>query len=93
MDLLRDLNREQETTFIVVTHNPIVARAADRIVTLRDGRILRDEQIENVYLVDLKEFKETALGHAIMDGNVPAELNALGLDGLIEPVREVLRKV
>jgi ABC-type lipoprotein export system ATPase subunit len=93
MDLLRDLNREQGTTFIVVTHNPIVARAADRIVTLRDGHILRDERIGNVYLVDLKEFKETALGHAIMDGNVPAELSALGLDKLAGPMREVLKKV
>ncbi len=93
MDLLRALNREQGTTFVVVTHNPAVARAADRIVTVRDGRILRDEQIDNVYLEDLREFKESALGHAIMDGHVPAELNGLGLDGLAEPVKKLLEKV
>jgi ABC-type lipoprotein export system ATPase subunit len=93
MDLLRQLNREQGTTFIVVTHNPAVARAADRIVTLRDGRVLRDEKIDNVYLADLREFKESALGHAILDGNVPAELNGLGLDALAAPVREILKKV
>ncbi len=93
MDLLRQLNREQGTSFVVVTHNPAVARAADRIVTVRDGRILRDERIENVYLEDLREFKETALGHAIMDDHVPAELNGLGLDQLAGPVREVLKKV
>ena len=93
MDLLRKLNREQGTTFIVVTHNPAVARAADRIITVRDGKIRRDEKIGNVYLEDLREFKESALGHAIMDENVPAEMSALGLDPLAAPVREMLKKV
>ena len=93
MDLLRKLNREQGTTFIVVTHNPAVARAADRIVTVRDGKIRRDEKIGNVYMEDLREFKESALGHAIMDENVPAEMSALGLDPLAGPVREMLKKV
>ncbi len=93
MDLLRDLNRDEGTTFIVVTHNPAVARAADRIVTVRDGRILRDEQIENVYLEDLREFKQSALGHAIVDGNVPKELNGLGLDKVAGQVREILERV
>jgi hypothetical protein len=55
--------------------------------------VLRDEKIDNVYLEDLREFKESALGHAIMDGNVPAELNGLGLESLAKPVREMLKKV
>jgi ABC-type methionine transport system ATPase subunit len=93
MDLLRRLNREQGTTFVVVTHNPVVARMADRIVTLRDGRIVRDERIENVFLEDLREFKQTALGHAIMDDQVPEELNNLGLDKLAAPIRQVLVQV
>jgi ABC-type lipoprotein export system ATPase subunit len=93
MDLLRDLNHAQTTTFIVVTHNPAVARAADRIVTLRDGRVLRDEKIDNVYLEDLREFKQSALGHAILDGNVPAELSEFGVEQIAAPVREVLRRV
>ena len=93
MDLLRKLNREHGTTFIVVTHNPAVARSADRIITVRDGKIRRDEKIGNVYLEDLREFKESALGHAIMDQNVPAEMSALGLDPLAAPVREMLKKV
>jgi ABC-type lipoprotein export system ATPase subunit len=93
MDLMRQLNREHGTTFIVVTHNPAVARAADRIVTVRDGKIKRDEKIDNVYLEDLREFKESALGHAILDDAVPAELNGLGIDKIAGQVREVLKKV
>jgi len=93
MDLLRQLNREQGTTFIVVTHNPIVARSADRIVTVRDGKVKRDEKIENVFLEDLRDFKESALGHAILDDTVPDELNELGIDKIAGQVREVLKKV
>ena len=93
MDLLRNLNREQGTTFIVVTHNPAVARAADRVVTVRDGKIRRDERMDSVFLSDLREFKESALGHAILDGNVPEELNGIGLDKVAGQVKEVLEKV
>jgi ABC-type lipoprotein export system ATPase subunit len=93
MALLHQLNLEQGTTFVVVTHNPAVARAADRIVTLRDGRIVRDEKVENVYVEDLREFKETALGRAIMDGHLPLAVEWLGLDKLADPVRKVLGKI
>jgi hypothetical protein len=46
-----------------------------------------------VYLEDLREFKESALGHAILDGNVPEELDGLGLDGVAGQVRQVLERV
>ena len=39
MALLKDLNQERELTLLVVTHDPEVASFADRIVTLRDGRV------------------------------------------------------
>ncbi len=37
--LLRRFNREHGQTFILVTHDPDVAAACDRIVRMRDGRI------------------------------------------------------
>ena len=39
MALLKELNQESELTLLVVTHDPEVASFADRIVTLRDGRV------------------------------------------------------
>ena len=42
LDVLRALNRAQGVTVIVVTHNPGVAATTDRIVTMRDGRIVSD---------------------------------------------------
>ena len=38
LDLLGDMN-EKGLTLIVVTHDPSVARRADRIIVMRDGRV------------------------------------------------------
>lgn len=38
-DVLRDLNRNEGLTVILVTHNPELASRADRTIELRDGRI------------------------------------------------------
>ena len=40
--LLRSLNDIYGTTFIVITHNPIVAEKTDRIIEIKDGRVNRD---------------------------------------------------
>jgi macrolide transport system ATP-binding/permease protein len=44
MTLLRNLNREQGLTIVLVTHEPDMAAFADRIVTMRDGLVLSDER-------------------------------------------------
>jgi putative ABC transport system ATP-binding protein len=44
MALLQRLNR-QGMTIVVVTHEPDVAAHAGRILTFRDGRVVRDEKI------------------------------------------------
>ncbi len=40
LDLLVQLNREEKTTLILVTHDRKLAEYADRIITLRDGIIV-----------------------------------------------------
>ena len=40
--LLKDLCRESGQTMVVVTHEPSVAKWSDRVVTLMDGKIVRD---------------------------------------------------
>ena len=40
--LLREVNRQQHTTFLIVTHDPRLAARCDRIVELVDGRIVAD---------------------------------------------------
>lgn len=39
LKLLRRLSAERGQTFVVVTHDPLVGQACDRVVTMEDGRI------------------------------------------------------
>ncbi|MBV2193531.1 MAG: ABC transporter ATP-binding protein [Azonexus sp.] len=43
--LLRDFNRRQHTTFLIVTHDPRLAARCDRIIELVDGRIVADQAV------------------------------------------------
>jgi lipoprotein-releasing system ATP-binding protein len=40
--LLREFNREQRTTFLIVTHDSRLAERCDRVIELVDGRVVRD---------------------------------------------------
>jgi len=40
MDLMRELNRSQDLTFVLVTHDHGVGERCDRIVRMRDGLIV-----------------------------------------------------
>jgi lipoprotein-releasing system ATP-binding protein len=42
--LLRDVNRKQGVSFLVVTHDPRMALRCDRVVELVDGRIVADRR-------------------------------------------------
>lgn len=41
-DLLKKINKEFKSTFIVITHNKRVAEKADRIIEIKDGKVNND---------------------------------------------------
>lgn len=43
LNLLKNLNKEENITLILVTHDPDVAQHADRIIYMRDGKIFNRE--------------------------------------------------
>lgn len=42
-EILRRLNRELSTAFVIVTHDPRIAEKSQRLIELVDGRIFRDK--------------------------------------------------
>lgn len=38
-EILRTINRELQTTFVIITHDTRIAEKADRIIEIKDGRI------------------------------------------------------
>lgn len=47
-DLLADINSQLGMAFVLVTHDDRLARRADRIVSMEDGRIVTDYRLEDV---------------------------------------------
>jgi len=45
VNLLFDLNREAGTTLVIVTHNPELAARTQRIIRLKGGSVVSDEQV------------------------------------------------
>lgn len=46
-DLFREINTEQSTGFLIVTHDRTVAEMTDRILEIRDGELIQD--VRNAY--------------------------------------------
>ena len=100
MHLLANLNASQGTTLIVVTHDRRVARATDRILTMRDGYISDDHAVADPLTEDLRELGHSRLGQRLISGRIE-ELGplseALVRDGRLTPEAEgfvnVLRKL
>ena len=43
IELIRELHRVKQATIILVTHEPRVAKQSQRILTLEDGKIIKDQ--------------------------------------------------
>jgi lipoprotein-releasing system ATP-binding protein len=54
-DLFFHINKQRGTTIVVVTHNPALAASMPRVVTLRDGRVEKDERRPADYRPAMRE--------------------------------------
>lgn len=44
-ELLKKYSQNNDTAVVVVTHNPDIAKIADHVIRLRDGKIVSDERV------------------------------------------------
>ncbi|GAH33368.1 unnamed protein product, partial [marine sediment metagenome] len=44
LDIMGKLNKEEKVTFIFSTHDARVVKKARRVITIKDGKILSDEE-------------------------------------------------
>ncbi len=69
IELMHRLNRELHTTFIIVTHDPAVARRTERVLIMRDGRVVHEYAVGTPFEEDLAAFRRSELGRAILAGD------------------------
>jgi len=50
MHLLRELNKEEGKTFVLITHDAMVAQNTDRLIQLRDGVIVGDKCFKDLIM-------------------------------------------
>jgi ABC-type lipoprotein export system ATPase subunit len=84
--LMKQLNAELGTTFVIVTHDLAIARQTSRVLVMRDGRIAREHTVGSPYEEDLKAFRDSGAGQALLGGKDV-------LDALDDRERTVLRQV
>jgi len=90
MSLLKELNQSQGVTFVIVTHDPAVARQTRRVLVMADGKIVREDRIGSPLEEDLKMWRHSGLGQQVFAGD-HAGLQALGISThQIEDVRAIL---
>jgi len=64
MAIFQRLNREKGITIVVVTHEPDIAQYAQRIIYFKDGRLVRQDQVEAPTQADL-ELREPRAGVSV----------------------------
>ena len=48
INLLRESNRNNRQTLILITHDEGLAMQADRVISIEDGRIIKNEKVRNI---------------------------------------------
>jgi putative ABC transport system ATP-binding protein len=52
MQVFQELNSSEKLTIILVTHEPDIVEYTKRVITFRDGRIIKDQAVQNRRIAD-----------------------------------------
>ncbi len=92
--LLTRLNRERGVTILIVTHDRLVARATQRILQMRDGRIVSEHHVLDPLTEDLRYLAQSQFGQRLLAGDAEA-LRPFDLaeDGGLSPTAQRLAEL
>ena len=68
MNVLEILHSQHDTTIMLVTHDPLVARRTHRILMMQDGKVIHEDLVGDTYTEDLKALARSDLGQAVLGG-------------------------
>ena len=77
MGLLDSLHSQHGMTIFVVTHDMSIARRTHRVLVMKDGRIEREDVIGKPFEEDLKAFKHSGLGRALLSDDTAGTADSL----------------
>jgi len=80
LGLLHELNKSQGTTYIVVTHDPAIARQTNRVLVMEDRKFVREDVIGSPIEEDLKMWRHSGLGRRIVEGDHDGALDDLSMN-------------
>ena len=75
LSVFETLHSKHNTTILIVTHDPRVARRTHRILMMKDGQIIHEDIVGDVYMEDLKVLARSDLGQAVMSGTLISALS------------------
>jgi ABC-type lipoprotein export system ATPase subunit len=75
LNVFETLHSQHNTTIMIVTHDPRVARRTHRILMMKDGKIIHEDIVGDVYTEDLKALARSDLGQAVLSGAPIETLN------------------
>lgn len=89
--LLAELNQTHGMTIAVVTHDRQVAQSTQRILRMKDGRVVDDHRIDDPLEEDLLVLARSRLGQAIMEEDDPPIQKITAEEELV--LRRILARV
>jgi ABC-type lipoprotein export system ATPase subunit len=75
LSVFETLHSQHGTTIMIVTHDPRVARRTHRILMMKDGKIIHEDIVGDVYTEDLKVLARSDFGQAVLGGAAINTLN------------------
>lgn len=92
LNVFETLHSEHNTTILIVTHDPRVARRTHRVLMMQDGKIIQEDIVGDVYTEDLKVLARSDLGQAMLNGTLVNTLNEAERDVLRQVLKRIARE-